>query len=125
MASLGLQEMLYDRRESENPMNEQNHMTEQDLLKQTIGELEMRVKELQEQLGLWTQATSCEPHRCELCGKWFLRRKKVSHAKRFCDSKKCQKIVRLGKEKPVGFEGIPSGCSPFRADIDYHGSVMA
>ena len=63
---------------------------------------------------------------CRYCGKPFRRLATASRKAQSCDSKRCKKIAAINRNpgKPVGFDGIRNDPSPYRADIDYHGSVM-
>lgn len=62
-----------------------------------------------------------EKANCTICHKEFQRRARRSNPKQICDDPRCKRIRALGHDKPVGFAGIPAGCSIYRADLDYYG----
>lgn len=62
---------------------------------------------------------------CAVCKTWFWRYANASRKRRVCYDPRCQKITKLGRDKPVKFADMKTRrCSEYRADIDYHGSTL-
>ena len=60
---------------------------------------------------------------CSVCRKLLILKRKPTHGKTTCSSGKCRKVAKLGKEKPVTLDSIPSNFShsPLREINQYNG----
>lgn len=58
--------------------------------------------------------------KCKSCGEDFEPPKKDPE-RLYCTRFRCSKLYKISKEKPCGFENIPSSTGKQYADIKYHG----